>query len=109
MTKKIKNITDENFEKYLSENKKYLLVDFWATWCAPCQSLSIILKEIYNQYKDNLKIIKIDIEKNPTLTSEYSIQSIPTLILFKKDQVIDKNIGFLSKEQLHLFLNKNIH
>ncbi|MCW5197432.1 thioredoxin [Buchnera aphidicola] len=108
MTNKIKNITDENFKKYLLTNKKYLLVDFWATWCAPCQSLSVILKEIYNQYQDCLKIIKIDVEKNIKLTSKYSVQSIPTLILFKKDQVIDKNIGFLSKEQLCLFLNKHM-
>ncbi|CAL4325186.1 Thioredoxin 1 [Buchnera aphidicola (Chaitophorus populicola)] len=108
MTKKIKNITDKNFKKYLIENKKYLLVDFWATWCAPCQSLSVILKEIYNEYIENLKIIKIDIEKNLKTTSDYSIQSIPTLILFKKDKVIDKSIGFVSKEQLCLFLNKHI-
>lgn len=108
MIKKIQNITDESFKKYLSDNEKYLLLDFWATWCAPCQSLSIILKDIYSQYAENLKICKIDIEKNPKLTSKYSIQSIPTLILFKKNKVIDTHVGFLSKDQLQSFLNKYI-
>ncbi|WP_343183538.1 thioredoxin [Buchnera aphidicola (Periphyllus koelreuteriae)] len=108
MTKKIKNLTDENFKNYILNYKGNILVDFWASWCAPCQALSLILEDIYDDYKNKLKIFKLDIEKNSKTASNYSIQSVPTLILFKNNKIINKNIGFSTKEKLKLFLNKYI-
>ncbi|CAL4324935.1 Thioredoxin 1 [Buchnera aphidicola (Periphyllus testudinaceus)] len=109
MKKNFKNLTDENFKKYILNSKKnYILVDFWASWCAPCQALSLVLEDIYNEYKKKLKIVKVDIEKNSKTVLKYSIQSIPTLILFKNNKILDKNVGSSTKEKLKLFLNQHI-
>lgn len=108
MNKNIQNLTDKKFTNYILNCKKYVLVDFWANWCAPCRSLSINLKKIRNEYIDNLEIVKVDIEKNSNTALKYSIQSIPTLILFKNNKVLKIKTGFLSIEDLKIFLNKYI-
>ncbi|NIG99390.1 MAG: thioredoxin [Buchnera aphidicola (Periphyllus acericola)] len=108
MKKIIKDLSEKDFEKYILNNKKYVLVDFWAVWCAPCKVLSIVLKDIFNEYNNKLDIIKLDIEKNSNITKKYSIQSVPTLILFKNNKILSKNIGSCSKEKLKIFLNQHI-
>ena len=80
-----------------------VLVDFYATWCGPCRMISPIIDEISKE-KEELTIIKVDVDKFPNLASKYGIMSIPTLILFKDGVEVKKNIGFMSKEEIEEFI-----
>lgn len=89
-----------NQEKFQEEMKEGLvLVDFYATWCGPCKMMHPIIEEIGKDHPD-LKIIKVDVDKHEDLARQYGIMSIPTLILFQNGDIIEKNIGFIAKEQL---------
>lgn len=105
----IKNLTDSNFNKEISnlDNKKkeIFLIDFWAEWCNPCKMMASILEEIAIEYKNKIKVAKINIDENPIVTKNYNIKSIPTLILLKDNIVLSTKIGLLSKQQLQEFLN----
>ena len=75
-----------NFNTLINQDKP-LLVDFFATWCGPCQAVGPILKDVANQVGDKVKIIKIDIDKNPGLANQFQVRAVPTMILFQKGQV----------------------
>ncbi|NQD71289.1 thioredoxin [Sphingobacterium shayense] len=77
-----------------------VLIDFSATWCGPCQVLGPILKEVKEHYEDRLSVIKIDVDKNNALATQYRVQGVPTLILFKEGHQVWRQSGVLSKEQL---------
>lgn len=93
------NITDATFEE--ETNKGLVLVDFWATWCGPCQMQAPILEQLSEEMdEDELKIVKIDVDENPNTAQKFGIMSIPTL-LFKKDGVVVKQVaGVHTKEQI---------
>ncbi|MDO5393143.1 MAG: thioredoxin [Mycoplasmatota bacterium] len=87
-------------EELSEEIKKDLvLVDFYATWCGPCQMLAPILEELESEV-DNLTIVKIDVDKAPLLAKEHGILSIPVLEIYKKNKLVDKALGYMSKEDL---------
>ena len=94
--------------KDIIDSEKPVLVDFWATWCGPCIAMQPILKEVADKVSDNAKVIKIDVDKNPQIASQYSIQSIPTLILFKKGKILWRVSGMQSTHQLVSVINENI-
>ncbi|CAI5505339.1 unnamed protein product [Closterium sp. Naga37s-1] len=82
-----------------------VLVDFYATWCGPCQIVAKTLEQVSAQVGDSVKIVKIDTEKYPKLASRYNIQGLPTLMLFRKGQVIDRVEGALSAQDLLMRMN----
>ena len=94
--------------KDIIDSEKPVLVDFWATWCGPCIAMAPILKEVAEKVSDNAKVIKIDVDKNPQIASQYGIQSIPTLILFKKGKILWRVSGMQSTHQLISVINENI-
>ncbi|WMY97671.1 MAG: thioredoxin [Arsenophonus sp.] len=106
MKKNIIILSDQNFKDQVVNNKEFVLVDFWADWCTPCINISKILEKIAQEYEKKLKIGKLEIDKNPKITMEYNIRSIPTLILFKNGQILKKEVGFLSKNYICNLLNK---
>lgn len=81
-------------------SQKPVLVDFYADWCSPCKMMPPILKEVKDQFKDDIRIIKVNVDRNPLIASKYQIQSIPTIILFQDGQVKWKGMGVQSAQQL---------
>lgn len=87
------------FSEIIKESKP-VLVDFFATWCGPCQTMSPILKEVKDEMGDAVKIIKIDVDKNKALAAKFQVRGVPTFMLFKNGKQIWKQAGLLSKRDL---------
>ena len=89
-------LNNEDFNEEIKD--KLVLVDFYATWCGPCRMMHPIIEEVAKE--ENIKVIKVDVDKHDELARNYGIMSIPTIILFQNGNLVEKNIGFISKEQL---------
>ncbi|MFN3909058.1 MAG: thioredoxin [Flavobacterium sp.] len=89
--------------------EKPVLVDFFATWCKPCQMLSPILKEVKDSLGEEVSIIKIDVDKNQALAAQYQVRGVPTLLLFQKGQTLWRQSGVLTKQQIiHAIQNNQL-
>ncbi|HDG8758694.1 TPA: thioredoxin [Staphylococcus aureus] len=84
------------------------LVDFWATWCGPCKMIAPVLEELAADYEGKADILKLDVDENPSTAAKYEVMSIPTLIVFKDGQPVDKVVGFQPKENLAEVLDKHL-
>ena len=96
--------SDSTFQDDISSQSNLVLVDFWAEWCGPCKQISPILEEIANE-KENLNILKLNIDENPATPQKYNIRGIPTLMLFKDGKLVDTKIGSLPKTSLEDWIN----
>ena len=103
-----KNVTDENFETEVLKANKMILVDFWAEWCGPCKQVGPILEEISNEMANKLKVVKINVDENPTTSQAYSIRSIPALMIFKNGEKVSEKMGVLPKSALESWVNETI-
>lgn len=99
MAGKIIDVTDENFDVEVLESETPVVVDFWAPWCGPCRVVSPILEQI-NEERDDLRVVKLNVDENQQTAMRYEILSIPTMILFKDGEVAKKVIGALPKARL---------
>lgn len=95
------------FLNIINSNKP-VLVDFFADWCEPCKQMSPILKEVKLELKDNIKIIKVNVDKNPVIATKYQIRSIPTVIVFKNGEIQWKGVGIKPALELKSILLKHI-
>lgn len=93
------NIKMSNFNTII-ESKKPVLVDFFATWCGPCQMLGPILKQVKDSLGDRISIIKIDVDKNQQIASQYQVRGVPTMILFQNGKQLWRQSGVLTKEDI---------
>ena len=93
-----KEFTDENFESEVLGSDIPVLVDFWGEGCGPCVAMTPVLEELADEYKDSVKIGKVDVYANPTVSSRYAIRSIPSFLLFKGGEVMDTVIGARPKD-----------
>ena len=95
----LKKIEKEDFEKEVLKNSKMVVVDFFATWCGPCQLLMPVLEEISKE-RDDFDIIEIDVDKAQDLAMQYDIEAVPTMIIFKNGTAIDRIGGYYAKDEL---------
>ena len=103
MSERIVHITDGSFEADVLKAGQPVLIDFWAEWCFP--KIAPILEATAEEYKDRLKIAKLNVDENPQTAMRYGVRSIPTLLLFKDGDVAGQKVGALSKSQLQAFLD----
>ena len=89
-----------SFQELLENSPKPVLVDFYATWCGPCQMMSPILEQVGSHLRDRLQVVKIDTDRYPNIASQYAIQALPTLVLFKNGQPVEKIEGVHQANQL---------
>jgi thioredoxin 1 len=101
----IVNVTDESFKSEV-ESSGTVLVDFWAPWCGPCKMIAPVLEELDKEVT-NLKIAKVNVDDNPESASRFGVMSIPTLIVFKDGQPVDKVVGFQSKDALKNVISRH--
>ncbi len=93
-------ITDATFQQEVVESDNLTLVDFWAEWCGPCKMIAPIVEDLASEYDGKLKVTKLDVDANPRTPMQYGIRSIPTLMVFKRGQVVEKIIGAVPKRHL---------
>lgn len=100
------NVDDTIFEAEVLQSDQPVLVDFWAEWCGPCRMIAPAVKEIAADYGEQLKVVKVDIDANPMTPGRYGVMSIPTLMIFKGGQVVDRWVGALPKEAMAARVDK---
>lgn len=93
----VANATESNFQEEVLDVSKPVLVDFWAPWCGFCTKLSPVLDEVANELGDKLKIVKVNVDENRSVTQKYGVMSLPTMILFKNGEPGEKLMGFMPK------------
>ncbi|HEI7740566.1 thioredoxin [Staphylococcus aureus] len=102
----IVKVTEADFDSKVESGVQ--LVDFWATWCGPCKMIAPVLEELAADYEGKADILKLDVDENPSTAAKYEVMSIPTLIVFKDGQPVDKVVGFQPKENLAEVLDKHL-
>jgi thioredoxin 1 len=103
---KVIQLSDDSFEDDVLKSTTPVLVDFWASWCAPCKAISPVVDALADDYDGKVKIGKLNVDENPATPGKYGVRGIPTLILFKDGKVVDQVVGAVPKNQLDGLIKK---
>ncbi len=99
-------VQDASFKNEVLDSSVPVLVDFWATWCAPCRAIAPALEELASQYKGQVKIAKLDVDESQQVAQQFGIRSIPTLLMFKGGKVVEQLVGAVPKARLEDTIKK---
>ena len=103
------DVSDSTFEQEVLKSSEPVLVDFFAEWCGPCKAMAPALEQIAQEMQGKVKVVKLDVDQNPKVTSEYGIRAMPTLLLFKNGQVAAQHTGALvQKKKLEDWINTSV-
>lgn len=101
-------VTDSNFEEMVLNAGIPTMVDFWATWCAPCRAIAPHVAEMAKAYEGRVRVVKMNVDENPSTPGKYGVRGIPTLILFKDGKVLDQLVGAVPKGQIKDLVEKGL-
>ncbi len=104
----VKEVSDHDFAAEVLQSDQPVLVDFWAPWCGPCRMIAPIVEQLAAENTASCKVCKVNVDDSPSIAAGYSISSIPTLMLFKGGEVVDRFVGVQSKNRLQEALNQAI-
>ena len=104
----VKEISDTNFAAEVLQSSQPVLVDFWAPWCGPCRMIAPVVEQLAGENADTLKVAKINVDDSPSTAASYGVSSIPTLMLFKGGEVVDRFVGVQPKTRLQEAINQSI-
>jgi thioredoxin 1 len=100
MSKYVREVNEHDFDQVVLQSKTPVLVDFWAEWCGPCRTLAPIVEAVAEQYAGTARVVKLNVDDNPSVMERYRVEAIPTLILFQDGEEKDRIIGAVSKETI---------
>ena len=104
----VQQVSDTSFDGDILKHDKPVLVDFWAPWCGPCRSVAPIVDDLATQYKDKIKVAKLNVDESSQVAMKYQVTSIPTFILFKNGQVADRVLGALPRSEIVKFSDRHL-
>ena len=105
MSENVINVSDSNFDSVILKSDMPALVDFWASWCAPCKAIAPVVDEMAAQYNGKIRVAKMNVDDNPATPGKYGVRGIPTLILFKDGKIVDAR-GAVPKNQIKELIDK---
>ena len=104
----ISKLDEATFQNEVIESVEPVLVDFTAVWCAPCRMLDPVVEELANDWEDSVKVFKLDVDEHPNVAMNYKIMGVPTLMLFKNGEPVERVTGYQSKDRLEKKFNPHI-
>ena len=104
----INSTNDSTFNEDIKSSDKLIVVDFWAEWCGPCKQIGPFLDEISKEKKENINILKLNIDDNPKTPQKFGVRGIPTLMIFKGGKLIDTKVGSMPKNELSNWIESNL-
>jgi thioredoxin 1 len=107
-SEKVIVLDDNNFEAEVLQSSVPVLVDFWASWCAPCKAIAPLVDALASEYEGKVKVGKVNVDESPATPAKYGIRGIPTIILFKDGKMVDQVVGAVPKSQLEALIKKSL-
>ena len=108
MSEHVKETSDGTFENDVLKSDRPVLVDFWAAWCAPCRMLAPTVEAVAEKYANNARVVKLNVDDNPSVSQRFGIKGIPTLILFKNGKEEERVVGATSEQAISRMLDKHV-